>query len=683
MQYVTGVGPRRAELFGKLGVRTVGDLIQFFPHRHERHERTTIADLQPDTIATIVGRVTSFRPRRHHRGPSVIATVTDNTERCSVTWFNAPYVLDRIRPGAIVRLTGKVRDYDGLPQFVNPQVQMLGPDAAPIAADEASSLEPVYPATKELPAGAIRRIINAALPRALPLVREVFPAAYRLARKLPPRAVSIERMHRPTKPADVQRARRRLAYDELLFMQLAVQLARRRRNQTARAEPLRCTPRIDARIRRRLPFTLTAAQDGAIRDIVADLARDRPMHRLLQGDVGSGKTVVAVYAALVAMGNRRQAAVLAPTELLAEQHHRNITRFLEGSRVRCALWIGGGTKRRRTELRNAAAAGTVDLVVGTQAVLEQDIDFKRLGLVIVDEQHRFGVRQRATLRGKGLDPHYLVMTATPIPRSLAMTVFGDLDVSVIDELPPGRAPIQTKLVRPPEFGHTWRFLRSRIECGEQAYVVYPLVEESEKTQLRAATTEARRLAEQELAGLRVGLLHGRMKPAEKEAVMQAFAQHETDVLVATTVIEVGIDVPNATVMMIQHAERYGLAQLHQLRGRIGRGGQPGHCYLMTDSLAGEEHRRLTVLTQTTDGFRIAEEDLRLRGPGELLGTRQHGLPTFRVADLLRDLELVRMARRDAAEIIRADPRLQRSEWRTAREYLLTHYRDRMRFLDAG
>jgi ATP-dependent DNA helicase RecG len=399
--------------------------------------------------------------------------------------------------------------------------------------------------------------------------------------------------------------------------------------------------------------------------------------------VGCGKTVVALYAALVTVANRCQAAIMAPTELLAEQHYRSIDKYLADSRVRYALLVGRLGAKERRDMVAQIENGEVDLVVGTHALIQEDVCFQRLSLVVVDEQHRFGVRQRATIRSKGPSPHYLVMTATPIPRTLAMTVFGDLDVTTIDDLPPGRAPIQTRVVGDANSKEVWRFVCSRLDQGEQAYVVYPLIDESDKLEVKAATTECQRLSKQVFPGRSVGLLHGRLKPEERDAVMADFVAGRVDVLVATTVVEVGIDVPNATCMVIEHAERYGLSQLHQLRGRIGRGSRPGYCMLMTDSINGETTQRLSVLAATTDGFKIAEEDLRLRGPGEMMGTRQHGLPELRVANLVSDIDLLRMAQQDAGRIVQQDPQLRRPEQAVLRSLLMQKYRDTIELLDVG
>lgn len=683
IQFLPGVGPRLAEHFQRLGVRTVGDLLEYLPARNEQHEALTIEHLDEGVVATIVGQITAVGGRRYGHGGGLSATLTDNTGRCGLRWFNADWARDKIRPGVVIRATGQVRRYRDLPQMVNPRFVVLGPDAKPVDESEPSRFEGVYPATAELPSRTIARVIHANLDRMLDLVEEWHPPAWLRERNLPSRRSALAAYHRPQADREVDSARRRLAYDELLLMQVAVALSRHHREATAKSPEFRCTPEIDARIRRRFPFTLTAGQERALAPIVADLARPRPMNRLLQGDVGSGKTVVALYAALVAVAHRCQVAIMAPTELLAEQHHRSIARYLANSRVRHALLTGGLRTAERRDLLRRIEDGGMDLVVGTHALIQEDVQFARLGLTVVDEQHRFGVRQRATIRSKGLAPHYLVMTATPIPRTLAMTVFGDLDVAVIDEMPPGRVGIDTRVLGPRLHDAAWEFVRARLAAGEQAFVVYPLIDESDKLDLRAATTEFERLQRQVFAGRAVGLLHGRMPTAEREAVMGEFAAGRLAVLVATTVVEVGIDVPNATCMVVEHAERYGLSQLHQLRGRIGRGTRKGYCLLLAGSTGAAENERLAVLSKTTDGFRIAEEDLRLRGPGEMLGTRQHGLPELRVADLLNDGELLRLAQQDAQRIVREDPSLLRPERRVLRTMLAAKYAEAIRLLDVG
>jgi ATP-dependent DNA helicase RecG len=677
------VGPQRAAILARLGISTAGDLLEYLPIRHERHEGRTVENLDEGMIATVIGQITSVSSRRAQRGTMISATLTDNTGRCSLCWFNAGWMRDRLERGMNIRATGRVTSYRDKPQLINPRYEVLGADAQPVDESKPAELEPVYPATLELSTRVISRIISANLDRLLPLVQEWYPEEHFKERNLAPRQWALAAIHRPRTEEDAGIARRRLAYDELMLMQLAVSLARHYRRDTAVSQSLPCSEEVDRRIRRRFPFSLTRGQDGAIEALVADLRGTRPMNRLLQGDVGCGKTVVALYAALVTVANRCQAAIMAPTELLAEQHYRSIDKYLADSRVRYALLVGRLGAKERRDLMDRIETGDVDLVVGTHALIQEDVCFQRLSLVVVDEQHRFGVRQRATIRSKGPAPHYLVMTATPIPRTLAMTVFGDLDVTTIDDLPPGRAPIQTRVVGAADSQSVWRFVCSRLDQGEQAYVVYPLIDESNKLEVKAATTECRHLSEHVFAGRSVGLLHGRLKPEERDAVMADFVAGRVNVLVATTVVEVGIDVPNATCMVIEHAERYGLSQLHQLRGRIGRGSRPGHCMLMTDSINGETTQRLSVLAATTDGFKIAEEDLRLRGPGEMMGTRQHGLPELRVANLVSDIDLLRMAQQDAGRIVQQDPQLQRPEQTVLRALLMQKYRDTIGLLDVG
>ncbi len=683
VQYLPGVGPRRAEALARLGIRTIGDLLEYVPVRHERTEARLIENLDEGMSASIVGQITAARSQFGRRGRTISATLTDNTGRCNLIWFNAPWMADQIHQGAIVRATGKVGRFKQLPQLVNPKIIVLGGDAAPVDEGEPARVAGVYPATSMLSSEQIARIINSNLDLMLSLVEEWYPQDHMKARDLVPRRWALEATHRPSGDAAFDRARHRLAYDELFLLQLATQLARRTRMQASTATSLKCSEEIDDRIRKRFPFALTKAQERAVKEISADLAATRPMNRMLQGDVGSGKTVVALYAALVAVANKMQVAVMAPTELLAVQHARSITRYLAGSRVRHALLVGGLRVGERREMLDRIAGGRLDIVVGTHALLQEDVQFSKLGLVVIDEQHRFGVRQRAAIRSKGPAPHYLVMTATPIPRTLAMTVFGDLDVTTIDELPPGRSKIQTRLVLPSMKPAAWEFIRQRLEQGEQAYVVYPLIDESDKVEARAATTEFERLRDVEFRDHKVGLLHGRLTADERDTVMREFVAGRVKVLVATTVIEVGIDVANATCMVVEHAERYGLSQLHQLRGRVGRGERQGYCLLMTGSAHGGENERLNVLVETTDGFRIAEEDLRIRGPGEMLGVRQHGLPDLRVADLVKDGEILRLAQRDSGDVLRVDSNLKDPRHAVIRSMLMSKFGERLGLMGVG
>lgn len=657
-----------------------------FPFRHQvQGAPQPIDTLVEEENATIVGTVDNIHVTGRRWNPCVVATVEDETGCCEARWFNAAYMLDKLQSLRRVRIHGKVRNSRGVPQFINPRIESAEATATDAQVD-GERLEPIYRAVEKLPSRLIANTVNACLSQALAEIEELYDSDYLSARKLARRKSAIERFHHPTKLDDIPIARRRIAYDELLLMQLAIAIKRRRAMTIEQAVPLPSTEEIDRRIRRRFPFTLTRAQNRAIGEIVADLARPRPMNRLLQGDVGSGKTVVALYAAMVAIANHQQCAIMAPTEVLAEQHYRNVEKYLEGSQVRRVLLTGRTPAGVRRGAIAAIRAGKLDLVIGTQALLEKDVTFASLSMVVVDEQHKFGVAQRGTIRGRGsanLLPHYLVMSATPIPRTLSMTVFGDLDVSIIDERPPGRQPVITRWAGPDRYQKVWELVRQRLAAGEQAYVVYPLVEESEAMPLRAASKEVHHIAEKTLPGVSVELLHGKMSGQKKQEVMGRFAKGEIQVLVATTVIEVGVDVANATVMVIQHADRFGLAALHQLRGRVGRGDRPAYCLLLADSASEIAARRLSILCETTDGFRIAEEDLRIRGPGEILGTQQHGWPELKVANLATDTQLLELARRDALTIAEKDPSLALPSHAALRRELIARFRNRLAWIDVA
>jgi ATP-dependent DNA helicase RecG len=673
LQFVRGVGPRRAAVFEALGLRTVGDLIEYLPFRFDHVPRSIpIGHLVEGQTATLVGELRNVNTRGPLANQRVTATLVDGTGRCRLTWFNSAFLVDKLHHGLIVRVTGKIEAGETSASLTNPQWTPIekGEEAF---VDDKDHFLPVYSATAELPSKQIAKVIDGVLDDALRNVVDFLPPPVLKRHAFPPRAAALRGCHRPDSAESFAVARRRFAYEEFLLCQLAAQASRRHTARISQAFRVPMTEEIDRRIRARLPFELTPGQNQAVAEIVQDLAQEAPMNRLLQADVGAGKTAVALFASLAVIAARRQVAWLAPTEVLAAQHHARITEYLGGSRVRVEQLSGSTPKAQRARILDAAAGGRLDLLVGTHAVLEDVVQFRDLALVVIDEQQKFGVAQRSALRRKGRCPHTLVLTATPIPRTLALTVFGDLDVSSIRDLPPGRQPVETRLVTPDLEERAWGFVRQRLAAGEQAYIVYPLVEESDAIPLKAATTEVERLGAGVLSGFRLGLLHGRLKPEEKQKVMDRFKAGEVQVLVSTTAVEVGVDVAGATLMIVQHAERFGLSQLHQLRGRVGRGDRKSYCLLYSHGRGENAAARLGTLCATHDGFRIAEEDLRLRGPGEVLGTRQHGVPLFKVADPVGDFDLLTAARDDAAALLRDDPDLARPEHRQLRQAMLRRY----------
>ena len=679
VQYIKGVGPTRATQLAQLGINTTEDLLLYFPFRFDlRKQAQPMGSLTgAEPAATVAGEVMAVHEQSFGRTPYFQVELADETGWVFVKWFHGGYLRDKVRVGAHLAVSGKVSEYREAIQFINPRHQVIWNSAgANLDRDE---LMPVYPAGAKLTSAMIGSLVKRVLPHAKALIPRWFSREYLARRGLQGRPEAVEAMHRPEDKDQWGIARRRLAYDECLVMQLGMALNRMR--QISRpAYPMPVTPEIDKRIRARFPFELTGAQDRAVADVSADLARSRPMNRLIQGDVGSGKTVVALYAALQTVARGRQAAIMAPTEILARQHYNKVMAYLEGSRVRTALLVGQQRPAERKQILEALASGEIDIVVGTHALISEGVAFSALALVVVDEQHKFGVRQRTSIRSKGYAPHYLVMTATPIPRTLAMTVFGDLDVSVIDALPPGRGQTRTRCVTQKALGDVLGFVREKLTAGQQAYFIYPLVSPSPELELTSANEAYADLADGALKGFRVGLVHGQMRPAEKEAVMSGFREGKVQALVASVVVEVGLDVPSANVMVVMHAERFGLAQLHQLRGRIGRSAADAHCVLVASPTNEVARKRLAVLEATHDGFRIAEEDLRLRGPGEFFGTRQHGLPELKVADLIEDFELLRLARRDAFEIVREDPDLSAPHHQRLRHEVLRAYQGRMDLL---
>jgi ATP-dependent DNA helicase RecG len=681
VQFMKGVGPERAELLVRLGLQTARDVLFFFPRDYQDlTDFRSIAALEERTLSSVRGIVEDVDLRANQNGRSVLGVLLrDGGQYLRALWFNQPYMRDKFRPGQHVVLSGKPSMKVFRWEMPHPRVQWIDADDEP----PAGKLLPIYPLTEGLKQPEVRRITQAALDVYLDALDEVLPEPYRIEHCLWPVTEALREIHFPSTRERLEQARRRFIYQELLVLQLALALRRHRQTAQARATPLDTTAKIDARVRRLFSFDFTAAQEQAIRDVTADLVRPVPMNRLLQGDVGSGKTVVAVYSVLVAVAHGHQAAVMAPTEVLARQHYQTLSKLLAESQVRTALLTGGLSAPDRQRTLEAIARGEVDLVIGTQAIISGGVKFARLALVVIDEQHKFGVRQRASLKQAGTDPHYLVMTATPIPRTIAMTVYGDLDVSTLTAGPPGRQNLYTYLAAEKDRPRWWEFVRRKLREGRQAYVIVPLVEESENWEAASIQSTYESLANGELEAFRLGLLHGRMPSGDKDAAMEAFHRGETQVLVSTSVIEVGIDVRNATVMTIFGANRFGLAQLHQLRGRVHRGSFAGYCCLFADRDDAAENERLQALLSTNDGFELAEKDFELRGPGELLGTRQHGLPPLRIADLRRDSPIVLEARGDAQKLMADDPELNMPEHALLQRQVLVRYGKALDLGDVG
>ena len=657
-----GIRRPAVQALANLGVETVHDLLYFLPRTHYDYADTrSISRLRIGEKTTLVGTIQHVRNNRTSRGIVITtAAVADDTGAVGVRWFNQPYLAQKLPVGARIAVSGEPDVHNGYITFAPKDFELI--EDADLT--HTGRLVPMYPLTKGLYQKSLRTLMRNTVEEYADALEDYLPDGLVARLKLPALSQAIRQFHFPDDENTRARAEQRLAFDELLLIQLGLLL---RKHQWQEPDPRVSLPvdaELDERFRTTLPFTLTGAQETVLSEIYTDLARPVPMSRLLEGDVGSGKTVVAAAALLQVVNAGHQAVLMAPTEILADQHYRTLTQLLEPFGVTPHLLIGSTPKAERRSLYDAAADGTASIVVGTHALIQEGLEFDRLRLAITDEQHRFGVEQRAALRQKGLNPHVLAMTATPIPRTLAMTIYGDLDVSIIDEMPPGRLPPITTWCRTPV--EAYGVIRDEVSKGHQAFVICPVIEDSADSDMRSAIAEHKGLASMTFADLNVGLLHGRMKPSEKDRILTAFRRGEYQVLVATSVVEVGIDVPNATVMVIRDAHRFGLAQLHQFRGRVGRAGDQAHCVLLSDTEGDEARERLEALTATENGFELAEEDLRLRGPGEFWGTRQSGLPELRVARL-GDVATIQLARRAALELLASDTDLSQPDHAALRD----------------
>jgi ATP-dependent DNA helicase RecG len=691
LQYVKGIGPARAQMLESKGLLTVEDLLTYAPFRYEdRTNVKTIAQLAPGEMATVIAEVQSAHLagfRRKNLGMFEAILKDGSGERLLAKWFHGGYLVDRFLPGLRVALYAKVEldNYTGDLLMMHPEFEILSADESDGDASlHTGRIVPIYEAAGKVTTRAFRLLIHRILDSVEPM-EDHLPSAIRASLKLPDRWTAIRELHFPEQDSDLRLlnafrtpAQWRLIFEEFFWLECGLSLKRAKaRLQVGIAFEL--NDRAREKIKAMLPFKPTGAQKRVLKEIAADMQAPHPMSRLLQGDVGSGKTLVAAEAAVIAIENGYQAAVLAPTEILAGQHYFYFKNLFQKTGYVTVLLTGSATAREKTQLKKLLAAGLAHIGIGTHALLEEDVEWKKLGLAIIDEQHRFGVMQRMRLASKGQSPDVLVMTATPIPRTLALTIYGDLDISVIDEMPPGRKPIATKHVTEDHIESVYSFLKAQIDAGRQAYVVYPVIEESED--LKAAQKMHQHLSERVFPTVRVGLLHGRLKTEERERVMDEFRRGEIKILVSTTVIEVGVDVPNATLMVIEQAERFGLSQLHQLRGRVGRGDEQSYCILVTGKMSDAARERIRTMVDSTDGFYIAEMDLKLRGPGEFFGTKQSGLPTLRIGNIIRDHDVLEVARSEARAFIENPPSA--GELKLAVTYIRDHWQRRYGLVQVG
>ncbi len=684
-QFIKGVGPARQVLLSRLGIETVEDLLLHLPRKYyDRGDLVTVSKVAPGSLSTFAATVLAASLRRLKGGRSMMTVaVGDETGTVKLVFFNQPYLEKQFRSGVRVLVSGEPILYKGAKQLVSPEFEIVTGDLNRSLLDT-GRIVPVYPLTSGISQRMMRKIISAALDRSAGSIKENLPSGLLERERLIGRREALLQIHHPGSWEDLDRARARLKFEEIFFLHLL--LKERRSSFTGERRRPEIGPPYEMleRFLGALPFILTHAQMKVLGEIRDDLESPRGLNRLLQGDVGSGKTVIGLAAMLMAADSGFQAAMMVPTEILAQQHYTRILGFLEGFGLRIELLIGSIPKQEKSSVQKGLSDGSVDIVIGTHALIQEGISFKQLGLAVIDEQHRFGVRQRATLGSGDLLPHFLVMTATPIPRSLAQIVYGDLELSLIDELPAGERNVTTEIVARGEVEGVYRSVREAFSRGKQAFILYPLVEESERSDLLAATQEFERLQRDELSGFPIGLLHGRMSFEEKSKAIELFREGGILGLVTTTVIEVGVDIPNASILVINNPERFGLAQLHQLRGRVGRGGDPGRCFLVAGDESGtSSHARLAYFARESDGFKVAEEDLRVRGPGEIWGVRQSGYPAFRLINPLSDNEVVQRSWVETDRLLEADPSLASGENRVVADYFRRYYKTKLELAEIG
>lgn len=694
IQYLKGIGPVKGKALTAMGIRNIEDLLYHIPRRYlDRSTITPINQLQVNSQATVIGTVEAYGIKKRRKAQFQVI-LKDQTGYLNLIWFSGiRYVKNSFKEGDTVIVSGEVRYFYGL-QMPHPEFEIISGPVDPNSEKgerliHTGGVIPLYPSTSELKSlyldsRGFRRSINFLLENLLPQIQETLPLRVREELNLPSLDWTLKSIHFPDTMEEAKKARRRLAFEELFYLELLLALRKKKSELKEEGVVFHRPGELVKNFKESLPFELTLAQRKVLNEIYQDISSGRAMQRLLQGDVGSGKTVVALITMLIAAENGYQAALMVPTEVLAEQHYLGLSFFLEPLKIEPLLLTSSVKTRERKKILERISSGERKIIIGTHSLIQKEVSFNKLGLAVIDEQHRFGVLQRLSLKLKGKSPHLLVMTATPIPRTLALTAYGDLDVSVIDQVPPGRKKIETRLLDESSSAKGYLFLEEELKKERQAYVVYPLIEESEKADLKAATEGYQFLQEKVFPQRRLALLHGRIKREEREKIMRDFRSKKYDILVCTTVIEVGLDVTNATVMLIEHGERFGLSQLHQLRGRIGRGGEQSYCILkFSDSISEEAKKRLRIFSSTTDGFKISEADLKLRGPGEFFGTKQHGLPDFKIADLTEDLGLLYKARDWAFRIVQEDPNLGSKDNLCLRSKFIRRYKDKFKLADIG